>query len=589
MWDKLDGSIFRNRLNRTASVFGVIAAVQTAILLAMLVYLIQISGVAQETPTSARILPSIEACMVIGMFGIVSVVVLCLLFWNMTKYLMVKPFRRVNDLFRHLAEGSTDWSEDIQDLPYPELADVSKGYNTFMENIRNIIEQLRKAGIRIAIDSTRMHRIVDMTGDKTNQQTELSDQVTVFSNEANIAIKDVAENAQFVSQNTSTNLDKVRSSYKELEQVAEKVAEINQTVATFRDTVEELDRSSSSIIGFVEVINNISDQTNLLSLNATIEAARAGEHGKGFAVVAEEVRTLAKRVKPATEDISAKIKTVVDTVQKTMSESETIIRSSAQINDTIHETSAGFNAMIGDLEETDEQLTKIAAAIEELSLNNNEVNGKMAQINELTHQIHTDMQTSGETVRGLNQVTENMQEMVSQYRTGRGLLDRIIRQAREHRDYLQSELMDMQKSGIKVFDENYVEIPNTNPKKFTTAFTAPFDKNFQSYFDDILKQIDGSIYGLIVDRNGYIPTHHSKVSQPLTGDYETDLLNSRDKRIYFSNDTEVRRATSTAPMLLQTYMRDTGEVINDLAMPITIDQRHWGAFILGFSPDIFDE
>jgi methyl-accepting chemotaxis protein len=78
------------------------------------------------------------------------------------------------------------------------------------------------------------------------------------------------------------------------------------------------------------------------------------------------------------------------------------------------------------------------------------------------------------------------------------------------------------------------------------------------------------------------------VSQPLTGDYDTDLLNSRDKRIYFSNDTEVRRATSTAPMLLQTYMRDTGEVINDLSMPITIDQRHWGAFILGFSPDIFN-
>jgi methyl-accepting chemotaxis protein len=210
MWDRLDGSIFRNRMNRTLSVFGVLAAVQSAILLVMLVYLMKISGLVQGVSTPDRILPSIEICIAIGIFGILNVVVLCLLFWNMTKYLMVKPLRRVNELFKHLATGSTDLSEDIQTLPYPELADVSKGYNAFMGNIRQIIEHLRKAGIRIAIDSTRMHRIVDVTGEKTTQQTELSDQVTVFSSEANIAIKEVAENAQFVSQNTSANLESIR-------------------------------------------------------------------------------------------------------------------------------------------------------------------------------------------------------------------------------------------------------------------------------------------------------------------------------------------------------------------------------------------
>jgi len=49
----------------------------------------------------------------------------------------------------------------------------------------------------------------------------------------------------------------------------------------------------------------------------------------------------------------------------------------------------------------------------------------------------------------------------------------------------------------------------------------------------------------------------------------------------------VRRSTSTTPMLLQTYMRDTGEVINDLSMPIVVDNKHWGAFILGLNPEIF--
>ena len=71
----------------------------------------------------------------------------------------------------------------------------------------------------------------------------------------------------------------------------------------------------------------------------------------------------------------------------------------------------------------------------------------------------------------------------------------------------------------------------------------------------------------------------------MTGDYETDLLSSRDRRIYFSNPTEIRRVTSKAPMLLQTYARDTGEILNDLSMPIVIDGRHWGGFVMGFDPE----
>jgi len=587
MWDSLEASVFDLRLPRAVASIGIVVLIQLATVSVMLLLLTDIVRLAKDAQASAQIVSVARSCMLVGGLGFLLAALFCALFGMMINHLAGKPMGVVDAIFQRLAAGRVDWSEDIADLPYPELKHVSIGYNTFMANIRQIIENIRKSGIRIAIDSTRVYKAVDLAGDKTNQQKELSEQVTVSSGDANIAIREVSENAQYVSENTSSNLDKVRTSYGELETVAQKVESINRTVATFKDTVEELNRNSAAIMGIISLINNISDQTNLLSLNATIEAARAGEHGKGFAVVAEEVRTLAKRVKPATEDISAKINTMVKTVEKTMTESDAIIQSSMEVNGIINETATNFKSMIGDFEETDEQLVKIAAAIEELSLNNTEVNRKVGEIDGLSHEIFKDMESSGQTVRGLNEITEKMQEMVSQYKTGQGLLDQIIHKARCHRDHMQQSLNAMKQKGIDIFDHNYKPIANTNPQKFTAAFTDAVAKMLQSYCDTILKDIPGSIYALPVDMNGYLPTHHSHVAQPMTGNYERDLLQSRDKRIYFNNQTEIRRATNKAPMLLQTYMRDTGEVINDLSMPIQVDGRHWGAFILGLNPEIF--
>ena len=97
---------------------------------------------------------------------------------------------------------------------------------------------------------------------------------------------------------------------------------------------------------------------------------------------------------------------------------------------------------------------------------------------------------------------------------------------------------------------------------------------------------------LAIDRNGYLPLHHQQFSQPMTGDPQRDLLNSRHQRIFLSNTTERRRCNHTEDMLLQTYMRDTGQILNDLSMPIYINGKHWGAMIVGFDaramfPDLF--
>jgi methyl-accepting chemotaxis protein len=84
-----------------------------------------------------------------------------------------------------------------------------------------------------------------------------------------------------------------------------------------------------------------------------------------------------------------------------------------------------------------------------------------------------------------------------------------------------------------------------------------------------------------VDRNGYLPTHNQRYSQPLTGNLANDLVNNRTKRI-FNDRTGLAAAQSTAPFLVQNYQRDTGETMADLSVPVFVQGKHWGAVRIGY-------
>jgi methyl-accepting chemotaxis protein len=132
-----------------------------------------------------------------------------------------------------------------------------------------------------------------------------------------------------------------------------------------------------------------------------------------------------------------------------------------------------------------------------------------------------------------------------------------------------------------LFDRRYTPIPGTNPQKHTSAFDAFTDRVLPALQEPLLEKHPQLAYAGAVDNNGYFPTHNLKFSQPLTGDYETDLVNNRTKRI-FNDRTGSRCGSNTKPFLLQTYKRDTGEVMHDLSVPIYVHGRHWGGFRIGY-------
>jgi len=133
----------------------------------------------------------------------------------------------------------------------------------------------------------------------------------------------------------------------------------------------------------------------------------------------------------------------------------------------------------------------------------------------------------------------------------------------------------------QLFDTFYIPIQNTSPQKFRTQYDTLSDGIVLPIIDRYLTLDKRLVFVIAVDHNGYLPTHNSHYTKPLTGDLEKDAKGNRTKRI-FNDRTGLAAARNEKPYLLQRYSRDTGEIMSDLSVPLYVQSRHWGAIRIGY-------
>lgn len=145
------------------------------------------------------------------------------------------------------------------------------------------------------------------------------------------------------SANTASVLSDTHKVVAQISSSLSSMASDTQSTAT---TVEGLNKSAGDIEGIINLIKNISDQTNLLALNAAIEAARAGEQGRGFAVVADEVRTLAKRTNDATIDIESLVSTIRVETANAKQQMDTVAADSSNFGEIGHQATDKMDQLV---------------------------------------------------------------------------------------------------------------------------------------------------------------------------------------------------------------------------------------------------
>lgn len=136
----------------------------------------------------------------------------------------------------------------------------------------------------------------------------------------------------------------------------------------------------------------------------------------------------------------------------------------------------------------------------------------------------------------------------------------------------------------QLFDTFYIPIVNTYPQKYSTQYDKITDERLRIILDKYLALDKRLLFVVAVDRNGYLPTHNSRYTKPLTKDSDYNTKNNRTKRL-FNDRTGLAAARNTEPYLLQKYERDTGESFFDLSAPIFVRNKHWGAIRFGFKKE----
>ncbi|MCA3262175.1 MAG: methyl-accepting chemotaxis protein [Telmatospirillum sp.] len=431
-----------------------------------------------------------------------------------------------------------------------EIADVAGFVGELTANLKVQIERFDSVRAATAELSTANHQVATAAGEAGTLAQRVSGEMTASKTQVDSAIREIAALVE-ITRGIANDLTGLRAALDGIGRVA-------------------------------KGIDAIARQTNLLALNATIEAARAGDAGKGFAVVASEVKALARQTAEATGEIDATLKTLGQQASRLIGQSENSLqraKSAEQGGAAIAEVMDTISVHVRDVSDRLGQITTAVGHIDTRSRSVSEAMGDLTATNDASRKALDNTQARVDRLVGMGERLIAATAASGIETVDTPFIDAAKGAAAKIAAALEAELESGRLSTADLFDEQYVPITGTNPQQVRTRFLDATDRLFPAIQEPMLNVDPRIVFCAAVDRNGYLPTHNRKFSQPQGNDVAWNTANARNRRI-FNDRVGLAAGRSTQPFLVQTYRRDMGNgqfaLMKDVSAPISIRGRHWG-------------
>lgn len=279
--------------------------------------------------------------------------------------LLLKPLRSLGQTMDDIAQGEGDLTRRLPVLSQDEFGRLAQAFNLFVERIQRSLTQVSATTTELNEVALRVLDASNANMASSDEQSARTNSVAAAINELGAAAQEIARNAGDASLQAGAARERADQGSQVVEKTVTAMQQLSAKLAVTGENILTLNHSSEEIGRILDVIQGISEQTNLLALNAAIEAARAGEAGRGFAVVADEVRNLAHRTQSSAREIHGMIEELRSVAQSAVSDMEESSRLSQHGVDVANTAGTQLQQITDAVGEIDNMNQSVATATEE--------------------------------------------------------------------------------------------------------------------------------------------------------------------------------------------------------------------------------
>jgi methyl-accepting chemotaxis protein len=368
------------------------------------------------------VLPSAEISGTINSvisFSVIASIVLAAIFIALTVVFansLSNSIRQVGENLLQMSGDGGDLTKRLDDSHDNELGHLAKGFNAIIGKIRELVAEIQHTETAIKAGIEQLAQLANDTFSSTELQRAQTDQVATAITEMGQTIAEVSGIAHRTASDTEAAVHDTHSTNDNMALTSRTMQQLNTVMGDIETTIVDFANQAAAINSVVEVINAISEQTNLLALNAAIEAARAGEQGRGFAVVADEVRNLAKRTQESTLEIRDQITRLQQTAQQSTAAIQQGTASSKQVAERTEQSAAALLSIKQKFEAISAGNHQVAAATEEQGTVVEHINESAHLISDSAASIHHNAEQQLKAISLLQQRAEQLRTLVTQFK-----------------------------------------------------------------------------------------------------------------------------------------------------------------------------
>lgn len=355
---------------------------------------------------------------------------------------LLSPLETLTKGIENMTSG--DFTKDFDVVGKNEISQVALSLNTFIDTMRGTVKKLNTISEDLLLSSTNTNDQSRDLMDTSEMQAASMEELNATVDEMARASTDIAENVtslagivtdthklgELINTSMGETVDVSQKGIQDMERLNLSISEVEDSVVSLKDAVVEVDSQANKIVEIINMIDDIANQTNLLSLNASIEASRAGEAGAGFAIVATEIRKLAEQSKKAADEIAEIINNMTDVAKNTTSRTEATIQSVADgrnvitvteetfknIFEKIYSTNAYAERISKNIENVNDIASSVAAITEEQSAANQEISATAETLATGAENILQNSLSVGDASEDLNKISKEIKDEIGKFK-----------------------------------------------------------------------------------------------------------------------------------------------------------------------------